>query len=352
MSRRLKRGLNAGNPPYYFGNIGHRWRNELRQARQRVVVLSPYITSPLAELVLGCALPNICEIYTVLSVETFVVGASSIDTLIELQKRGYSLYELEGLHAKIVIVDESFASIGSQNLTQKGKSNLEASVAISEPGLVTEIANGIQPWLLGSRPITRQILADIEEKVIECAELYKAARREMTRFEKLARESIRQQIRNSWAEKARDAMGDLVPEGEVSIETARQFIRSSAWVLNQRTETGDSYAPNLARRVSGPYGDSRLELGNVFLVSRAIQKCARTIELYISDVVSGRPWKAEALHDRLRFDIRSSVTKHNGEKYDLYSFDGRFMRFGFFGIYVDHFIDVFLGRLSLDAIPS
>src|SRR5205823_4815004 len=62
---------------YYLRSIDRRWRSELRKARERVLVLSPYVTSPMAELVLECASPGLCEIYTTLSVETFAAGASS-----------------------------------------------------------------------------------------------------------------------------------------------------------------------------------------------------------------------------------------------------------------------------------
>src|SRR5581483_516001 len=105
---------------YYLGSIHRRWRSELRKARERVVVLSPYLTSPMAKSVLECAPRGICEIYTILSLENFATGASSINTLKTLQEHKYAVYELGNLHAKIIIVDGSFASIGSQNLTKKG----------------------------------------------------------------------------------------------------------------------------------------------------------------------------------------------------------------------------------------
>ena len=249
---------------YYLGSIHRRWRSELRKARERVVVLSPYLTSPMAKSVLECAPRGICEIYTILSLENFATGASSINTLKTLQEHKYAVYELGNLHAKIIIVDGSFASIGSQNLTKKGSLNLEATVAVSDPSDVAAIAEGIEPWLANRRLITKQMLVDVEHKVAEVAERYKAARRELSRLDSSLREAARQRWWESWAQNARKSLHNCVENGRVSESIAREFIRSSIWWFHPKAET-EVPAPKFALRVRGPDGDWRLRLGNTFL---------------------------------------------------------------------------------------
>src|SRR4051812_20475419 len=104
----------------YLCDVCRRWKKESEQA-DRVVVLSPYLTHA-AEKILETP-GGRCEVYTVFQAENFVSGASSIHTLLKLKEHGCSLFHLPDLHAKIVLVPGQFASIGSQNLTRRGKRN-------------------------------------------------------------------------------------------------------------------------------------------------------------------------------------------------------------------------------------
>jgi hypothetical protein len=186
------------------------------------------------------------------------------------------------------------------------------------------------------------MLMDVEEKVAEVAGRFKAARREASRLESSLQEAIRQQRRDAWAQNARKSLHERVGNGKVSETIAREFIRHSIWWFHPRAET-EVPAPKFAWRVKGSDGDQRLRLGaNTFLVGRAIQRCAATIESFISDVDSGKHWTKEELLEQLRRNVCGSVAKHNGEEYSgYYPMKGNYMRFGAHGIWVDHFIRVF-----------
>ncbi len=113
----------------YVKNIAHRWRKEMRRVTAKAYILSPYITSSTADSVLAHLDENVClpEIYTTFSAELFASKASSLRTLKTMVDQGYPLYHLPNLHAKIVLMPGTFASIGSQNLTLAGTRNKEAS---------------------------------------------------------------------------------------------------------------------------------------------------------------------------------------------------------------------------------
>ena len=44
----------------------------------------------------------------------------------ELKQKGYMLRSVPNLHAKVIITSNDFATVGSQNLTQKGTKNLSS----------------------------------------------------------------------------------------------------------------------------------------------------------------------------------------------------------------------------------
>lgn len=88
---------------------------------------------------------------------------------------GHALFHVDQLHAKLIIVSGQFASVGSQNLTNGGTRNKEASVVLTEAGLVSDIEKSIQPWLKQRSRITPEMLADMKALLPQIAEIYRKA---------------------------------------------------------------------------------------------------------------------------------------------------------------------------------
>lgn len=143
-------------------NVARRWKSEL-DTDKKVYVLSPYITSK-AEDILANA--KNCEIYTDISVENFVFGSSSLKTLKNLINKGIKVYHLPKLHAKIILVADTFVSIGSQNLTNKGTKNKEATFTSSFPETIKPIEKELkEKWLPNREEVNIENLIDIEEVI-------------------------------------------------------------------------------------------------------------------------------------------------------------------------------------------
>lgn len=68
------------------------------------------------------------RVYLDFSAIHFISGASSLKVLKKLCDSGVKLYSVPHLHAKVVLIDQKHFSVGSQNLTVRGRrTNLEAS---------------------------------------------------------------------------------------------------------------------------------------------------------------------------------------------------------------------------------
>ena len=100
-------------------------------ANERLVLCSPYISRPALALV-NDALPESVihiDIWTKLSAEDWLIGASHPDGLLEFiesvasRKVATTLRESSKLHAKIIISDGDEGLAGSANLTAGGFSN-------------------------------------------------------------------------------------------------------------------------------------------------------------------------------------------------------------------------------------
>jgi hypothetical protein len=336
---------------YYFRSIDRRWREELSAASGRVLVFSPYLTSRTAELVLDCASPSRCEIHTLLSAEAFASGASSIRTLKRLLHLGFRFFQIPDLHAKVIIAGHTFASIGSQNLTSKGVTNREATVAVSRPADVAAIAEFVQPWLARRTPITREVLADLERHIPALARQWRAVRRQATKVEARARETGAHRLRARNAAAVRRGLVVWLGDGEVSRATAQDFIRRTIWWPKH------PYRPcrpeGFADRVGGSGGDWRRKLGaNTFLVGRAIRRCRQTIESVIAAALGGDTLTYQELLARLRRDVQGAVENSQGEEYNgYYPVDGQNrMNFGVHAIDVDAFVNMFAERLPLSSV--
>jgi hypothetical protein len=155
-----------------------RWKKEVGNAKQKVLVFSPYLTSDTADLVLRRAPAELCEIYTTFCAETFASGGSSIQTLRALTADGFIFYELEGLHAKIILISERSVSIGSQNLTRGGTVNKEATVFLTETTEVTRTEKALAPWVASRKPITPEMIADMESRLPKLKRAFRKFREE------------------------------------------------------------------------------------------------------------------------------------------------------------------------------
>ena len=156
---------------FYLRNIGRRWKNEVRKATT-TTVLSPYITSHMAENVLA---KNDCcciKIYTVFKAENFINQASSIYSLRKLLSAGCELFHLDNLHAKLVVTNE-FVSLGSQNLTNRGARNLEASYCSMDLAEISHIKHKLNDWLIKAVPINWEMLDEMEAMIKPLIKSYK-----------------------------------------------------------------------------------------------------------------------------------------------------------------------------------
>lgn len=149
----------------YMGSIVRRWIIEASGVNAGLVVVSPYLTSRTADRILTRPEGwdgNGPVVLTTFSAEVFAMGASHLPTLRRLLNGGCTLYHVDQIHAKIVLTQD-FASIGSQNLTQGGTRNREATIAITDMRAIAEVREGVERWLSVARPIDIEMI-DIMEK--------------------------------------------------------------------------------------------------------------------------------------------------------------------------------------------
>ena len=154
----------------YLRNVARRWKSEL-STKKKVYILSPYMTSKTAETVAEDT--QDCEIYTTFNIENFIFGTSSFTTLKNLIKKGFKIYDVPLLHAKIILVTDTFVSIGSQNLTNQGTKNKEATFTSTSLEIVRFVESELTEWLKDSKEISLETIEDFEKNIRPLKKIYK-----------------------------------------------------------------------------------------------------------------------------------------------------------------------------------
>lgn len=163
----------------YFRSIVRRWKKEACEAEYGLVIVSPYITSSTAKTILDSTQKiNESEVFTDFSLLNFINGSSSLHALKYLHRKGFKLYHLPHVHAKVFLSKNKFASIGSQNITSMGNLNREASTCYIQKDELIYIENCLASWKLHGTPITIDMINDyinvIQPLKIEYKELIKS----------------------------------------------------------------------------------------------------------------------------------------------------------------------------------
>lgn len=154
------------------GSVVRQWTNAARLAESPLRIFSPYVTSKTVDRVFESA-RNGCELYTVFEAENFLTGASSIRSLLRLRQRGCRVYHVPQLHAKIVIAKPSFASVGSQNVTQRGGRSKESTAIIRTTSRVLALEQELDAWLTDAQEISLEMIREMANRVAPLSRRFK-----------------------------------------------------------------------------------------------------------------------------------------------------------------------------------
>lgn len=136
-----------------------RWLRDANQAETPIIVLSPYITGDTA--ISLAASPAGAKIYTLFNAAVFASNSSSLAAISALVRDGKQVFMVDNLHAKVVTDRSGFVTVGSQNLTTRGRRiNKEVTVHSTNENIIASVHSQIQPWIANATRIT---VAMVEE---------------------------------------------------------------------------------------------------------------------------------------------------------------------------------------------
>ena len=193
--------------------------------------MSPYITSSTAETILlsNCELNS--KIYTCFKAENFVQQASSLSTLKKLLLNHCKLFHIADLHAKVMLTD-NFISIGSQNLTNKGRINKESTFCSSEPQYISYGRKAIESWTLDAEEITIDMVEKMELLIAPYIKDYIDIKNNLTTIdEEIERQLKSQNIKTyqEWQDIIQNNLSYINISENHIFASVKQLIKRNSW---------------------------------------------------------------------------------------------------------------------------
>src|SRR5262249_10680513 len=159
-----------------------------------------------------------CRLYTVVfSAENFTSGGSEVSCLRKLFDAGVRIYHLgdrsghSRLHAKILLLPNELVTIGSQNMTAGGMSNLEATGVWREARAAVEALAGVKGWMGAGKVGTETGVKKLETVVAQ----------------------LRRQHR-TWKNAARKVTGDIWTEWQEEEDRKRRAAAAAAEAAHKK----------------------------------------------------------------------------------------------------------------------
>jgi hypothetical protein len=130
----------------------------VRTSRKHVLVATPFMSLPVAQLLVRAAdtgsakTKRLLTAVTVAAIEGGYLDPHAVQAFIDA---GFEVRSLRNLHAKTILVDDAWGLIGSGNLTVAGANggNAELGVVLSKTQARAARRDHFEPWWAASRPV-------------------------------------------------------------------------------------------------------------------------------------------------------------------------------------------------------
>ena len=158
------------NKYFLFEDISSNWLKLAKEANlgQEIFIFSPYITGNLITKICKAASNNSVFVITSLRPDAYLGGSLDTDVLADLLTKDVKVFHLPKLHAKLMLVGSNL-TIGSQNFTNGGKSNQEASIVCDiSKQQIDNLEEKITDLLKGALGVNKKIL---DKFVCDCEEM-------------------------------------------------------------------------------------------------------------------------------------------------------------------------------------
>ncbi len=159
----LKKNPNISTNDFRAHDLFDDWKDLVGSASQSINIFTPYLDDTIIDILEVAGSEIHITIFTCLDGDNLFQRGYQINTLKQLITKGYSVKNLEGLHAKIIVIDQTKVSLGSQNFTKRGRKNKEAGMSSKASFANTEFIDTLEQWKILSKDVSLDMIFDLIE---------------------------------------------------------------------------------------------------------------------------------------------------------------------------------------------
>lgn len=152
-------------------NAYPKWRKAVKEARDSIVIFSPYFDESIITLLNHAEIDDI-SVITDFDVEYLVRHPKQLIAIKKLIEQGYVAKTLPRLHAKILLVDGDSVSIGSQNFTRYAQKSKECTVYDITDVEESGFNSILQEWIRLADDIDEYLVDELIDALKEEQEAY------------------------------------------------------------------------------------------------------------------------------------------------------------------------------------
>lgn len=180
---------------YFARDVYHHWKKRISQSKSRITIFTPYLDKLVVSLIShSCIEIEKITIVTDFNEESLMKLPGQLRALKKLLSMGVRVLISKRLHAKVLLTDEKFITVGSQNFTSYARRSRECSVVSPKDFSESIFLKTLVQWRIEAVPIdegcidlligkTRKMFKELEreienardflEKTVESYELQK-----------------------------------------------------------------------------------------------------------------------------------------------------------------------------------
>ncbi|QJI29089.1 hypothetical protein HKK55_10325 [Pseudomonas sp. ADAK18] len=143
-------------------------------------IFSPYLTGDVALDI--AKLGKSAKVFTLLNVQVLAFGSSCYCTIKALIDAKFEVYSVPNLHAKMIIADGSFITVGSQNFTDNGNTRSK-EVSFLFSGMNTRARSIVSKLEAAAEKITPDFLEAVKQKADSFSARYETLKNEIDQAE-------------------------------------------------------------------------------------------------------------------------------------------------------------------------